>query len=79
MATARGYILETEETNTGHISKIAVQHGKDQTEEELRLIVENGGEISSSVLFFYGACYPSYKIPASASSCLIVFSICFSG
>ena len=45
MATARGYILETEETNTGHISKIAVQHGKDQTEEELRLIVENGGEI----------------------------------
>ena len=32
-------------TNTGHISKIAVQHGKDQTEEELRLIVENGGEI----------------------------------
>ncbi|HBH6799298.1 TPA: transcription repressor NadR, partial [Enterococcus faecium] len=45
VATARGYILETEETNTGHISKIAVQHGKDQTEEELRLIVENGGEI----------------------------------
>ena len=42
---AGGYILETEETNTGHISKIAVQHGKDQTEEELRLIVENGGEI----------------------------------
>ena len=45
VATVRGYILETEETNTGHISKIAVQHGKDQTEEELRLIVENGGEI----------------------------------
>lgn len=45
IATARGYILETEETNTGHVSKIAVQHGKDQTEEELRLIVENGGEI----------------------------------
>ncbi|OQO68913.1 DNA-binding protein [Enterococcus villorum] len=45
IATARGYVLETNETQTGLISKIAVQHGKEKTEEELRLIIENGGEI----------------------------------
>lgn len=45
IATARGYVLETSETQTGLVSKIAVQHGKEATEEELRLIVENGGEV----------------------------------
>lgn len=39
IATARGYVLETTETKTGLVSKIAVQHGKEQMEEELRLIV----------------------------------------
>ncbi|MGX7174183.1 transcription repressor NadR [Enterococcus ratti] len=45
VATARGYVLETNETQTGLISKIAVQHRKEKTEEELRLIIENGGEV----------------------------------
>ncbi len=45
VATARGYLLETEETQSGLVSKIAVQHGKEQTEKELRLIVETGGEV----------------------------------
>lgn len=45
IATARGYVLETNETQNGLVSKIAVQHGCEQTEEELRLIVEAGGEV----------------------------------
>ena len=45
IATARGYVLETNETQNGLVSKIAVQHGREQTEEELRLIVEAGGEV----------------------------------
>lgn len=42
-ATARGYLLQ--EKRQGKLSKIAVQHGANQTNEELNLIVENGGEI----------------------------------
>ncbi|MGM9904132.1 transcriptional regulator [Enterococcus sp. 10A9_DIV0425] len=45
VATARGYLLETSESQKGLVSKIAVQHTKEQTEEELRLIVEHGGEV----------------------------------
>lgn len=43
VATARGYLLEQDEDKL--VSKIAVQHTKSQTEEELLLIVENGGEV----------------------------------
>lgn len=43
IATARGYLLEQPADKM--ISKIAVQHNKAQTEEELLLIVENGGEV----------------------------------
>lgn len=43
IATARGYVLQPAET--GFLSKIVVQHFKDKVEEELRIIVENGGEI----------------------------------
>lgn len=43
IATARGYILQPAET--GFVSKIVVQHWPEQTEEELRTIVEKGGEI----------------------------------
>ena len=42
-ATARGYLLEREET--GVVAKIACQHRPDQTEEELSCIVALGGEI----------------------------------
>ena len=45
VATARGYILESNETNTGFVSKIAVQHERQQTEEELQIIIEHGGEV----------------------------------
>lgn len=50
IATARGYILETSESMTGLFSKIAVQHRREQTEEELRLIVENGGEVLNVIV-----------------------------
>lgn len=43
LATARGYLLQ-QETNQ-LVSKIAVQHNKTQTEEELRTIVAYGGEV----------------------------------
>ncbi|MGM0165234.1 hypothetical protein IGI39_000175 [Enterococcus sp. AZ135] len=43
IATARGYLLERESEKL--ISKIAVQHTPDQTEEELHTIVEHGGEV----------------------------------
>lgn len=43
IATARGYILER--TTDDFQSKIAVQHDASQTEEELLLIVKNGGEV----------------------------------
>ncbi|MBO0460527.1 MULTISPECIES: transcription repressor NadR [Enterococcus] len=45
VATARGYLLEDEQDQAGLISKIAVQHQREQTEEELQLIVAHGGEI----------------------------------
>lgn len=45
VATARGYILESNETNTGFVSKIAVQHERQQMEEELQIIIEHGGEV----------------------------------
>lgn len=45
VATARGYLLEDEQAKNGFISKIAVQHQREQTEEELQLIVAHGGEI----------------------------------
>lgn len=43
IATARGYLLMADES--GFTAKIAVQHGPEQTEEELSLIVANGGEV----------------------------------
>ncbi|MBO0451647.1 MULTISPECIES: transcription repressor NadR [Enterococcus] len=43
IATARGYLLERESEKL--FSKIAVQHAPEQTEEELRTIIEHGGEV----------------------------------
>lgn len=43
IATARGYLLDRESEK--RISKIAVQHAPEQTEEELRTIIEQGGEV----------------------------------
>lgn len=48
IATARGYLLESE--TQGLVAKIAVQHGPEQTEEELKTIVEKGGEIIDVVV-----------------------------
>lgn len=43
IATARGYVLEKEKQ--GIVRKIACQHQSEEAEEEMTLIVENGGEI----------------------------------
>ncbi|MEO1769421.1 transcription repressor NadR [Candidatus Enterococcus ferrettii] len=43
IATSRGYLLERRSSQL--FSKIAVQHNKSQAEEELRTIVEAGGEV----------------------------------
>lgn len=43
IATARGYLLEQEEVRLE--SKVAVAHDSSRTEEELQLIIENGGEV----------------------------------
>ena len=48
IATARGYLLERESEKL--ISKIAVQHTPQQTAEELRTIVEHGGEVIDVVV-----------------------------
>lgn len=42
-ATARGYLLQGK--RQGKLSLIVVQHDATQTQTELRIIVENGGEI----------------------------------
>ncbi|OJG38611.1 transcriptional regulator [Enterococcus dispar] len=42
-ATARGYLLQGK--RQGKLSQIVVQHDATQTQTELRIIVENGGEI----------------------------------
>lgn len=43
VATARGYVMQPKET--AFVSKIVVQHGPESTEEELRMIVDKGGEV----------------------------------
>lgn len=48
IATARGYLLERESEKL--ISKLAVQHSPEQTEDELRTIVEHGGEVIDVVV-----------------------------
>lgn len=48
IATARGYLLERESAKL--VSKIAVQHDRSQAEEELRTIVEHGGEVIDVVV-----------------------------
>ncbi|MDT2760014.1 transcription repressor NadR [Enterococcus xiangfangensis] len=48
IATARGYLLERESEKL--ISKLAVQHTPEQTEEELRTIIEQGGEVIDVVV-----------------------------
>lgn len=50
IATARGYLLESSETTTGFLSKIAVQHSNDQIEEELMLIIQHGGQIVDVII-----------------------------
>lgn len=48
IATARGYLLERQSAQL--FSKIAVQHDKSQAAEELRTIVEAGGEIVNVIV-----------------------------
>ncbi|MBO0440742.1 transcription repressor NadR [Candidatus Enterococcus ikei] len=50
IATARGYLLESEKDKQGIIRKIACQHTPDQTEAELLTIVSLGGEIIDVVV-----------------------------
>lgn len=45
MATARGYLLKNSDSENGIERKIVCQHAPDQTEAELRAIVELGGEV----------------------------------
>ncbi|KAF1299137.1 DNA-binding protein [Enterococcus sp. JM4C] len=45
VATARGYVLEKAKSAEGLLSKIAVQHGPEDTRNELELIIKQGGEI----------------------------------
>lgn len=48
IATARGYLIEG--IGEKKVSKIAVQHTRQETELELQTIVENGGEIIDVVV-----------------------------
>lgn len=48
IATARGYLLDRESEKM--ISKIAVQHAPEDTEKELRTIIEHGGEVIDVVV-----------------------------
>lgn len=50
IATARGYLLETEKDKQGIVRKIACQHRPEQTEEELLTIVSLGGEVLDVVV-----------------------------
>ncbi|MGM0219528.1 transcription repressor NadR [Enterococcus sp. AZ126] len=50
IATARGYLLETEKDKQGIVRKIACQHRPEQTQEELSVIVSLGGEILDVVV-----------------------------
>lgn len=50
IATARGYLLESEKDKQGIIRKIACQHLPEQTEDELLTIVSLGGEIIDVVV-----------------------------
>lgn len=45
IATARGYKLEKIAPETGYVAKIAVQHGKEATQEELEIILSFGAEV----------------------------------
>ncbi len=45
VATARGYRLQALLDEAGHVSKLAVQHRPEQTEEELRIFVACGVEV----------------------------------
>ncbi len=42
---ARGYRLQALLDEAGHVSKLAVQHRPEQTEEELRIFVACGVEV----------------------------------
>lgn len=50
IATARGYLLETEKARQGITLKIACQHTPEQTADELQTIVSLGGEIIDVVV-----------------------------
>lgn len=45
IATARGYKLDKEAQEVGYVAKIAVQHGKEATQEELEIILSFGAEV----------------------------------
>ncbi|PZL74980.1 transcription repressor NadR [Enterococcus plantarum] len=50
IATARGYLLESEKDKQGVTRKIACQHTPEQTEDELLTIVSLGGEVLDVVV-----------------------------
>ncbi|MGX7151230.1 transcription repressor NadR [Enterococcus ureasiticus] len=50
IATARGYLLESEKDKQGVVRKIACQHMPQQTEDELLTIVSLGGEVLDVVV-----------------------------
>lgn len=45
VATSRGYLLSKNEFEHAYVGKIACEHGLDETQKELSLIVSLGGEI----------------------------------
>lgn len=49
LATAKGYKINPY-TKKEHIAKIAVQHSKEQTQEELEIIVSLGGEVIDVII-----------------------------
>lgn len=65
-ATARGYLLQ--EKRHGKLSKIVVQHDASRTNEELNLIVQNGGEVVDVIVEheIYGELTGNLQIKTSA-------------
>lgn len=50
IATARGYKLEKVTQEAGYVAKIAVQHGKELTQEELEIILSFDAEVIDVVV-----------------------------
>ena len=64
IATSRGYKLDQAKDQKGRTKKIAVQHDASQTQEELEIIVANGGEVVDVIVEheIYGELVGSLRI-----------------